>query len=229
MGDRRYRRRRDKDSFDEVADVARSAYRIASKIKDVINIETKSYILGQTAVAPDPLSSTGTFSYSAMTPVTLNVPAQGTEDFQRIGDSIKIHHLRFAFTVQKSDQVSDQQYRLIILWDEGNSVIAASDVLYSTLLGTTGALLSPKDWDKRFDSRVLYDRVFNQNSLTYNTTTAYGYDVQSHVVELPIKKHTQFEAGSTSIVTGALKFIFVSNHVTASTYTIVPMITYTDD
>jgi len=233
MAGRQYRRRREprreKDSFDEVADVARSAYRIASKIKDVINIETKSYIRLQSTAVPTPTPTTSSFNYNAMTPVIINAPEQGDEDFQRIGDSIKIHHLRFAFTVLKPDALPDQQVRLIIFWDEGNQIAAASDVLYSSLLGLQAAPLSPKDWDKRHNSRILYDKHFKQSSDTWNANTAYGVDSTSKVVDLRIGLHTQFSAGTTTIVTGALKYFFVSDNSTNTSVHVVPMITYTDD
>lgn len=232
MSVRRYRRReprRERDTFDEVAGVARSAYRIASKIKDVINIETKSYMSGQTAASPDPAALTATFNWSGMIPVIVNGMQLGDEDFQRIGDSIKVHRLKLLLRIEKPNTNDDSKNRLIVYWDEGNSATVASDVLYSSLLGTNIGFMSPKDWDKRHDTRIIYDKYLNQHSDTYNATTSYGYDQIFHVVDIPIGLHTQFEAGTQTIVTGALKFFLVSDATTNSTLSYQTMITYTDD
>lgn len=231
MSDRRYRRRaprREKDSFDEVADVARSAYRIASKIKDVINIETKSYLLGQSSAFPNPATQTASFTWSGMTPVTLNDPDIGEEDFQRIGDSIKIHHLRLGIHAERPIAAVSVTMRLVVLWDEGNQINSVSDYLYASLVGGFGGVLSPKDWDKRFLCKTLLDKYIHLEEAEWNGS---NYAAGSHdaVYNIPIGKHTQFEAGTNTIVTGALKFFMISSNAGTSALSYVPMITYTDD
>lgn len=232
MSDRRYRRRREprkeEDNFDRVADVARSAYRIASKIKDVINIETKSYLYAMTSAAPDPLYQTASFAYNGLTPVTVNTPPLGDEDYERIADSIKVHRLKLMLRITKPNNIQEIAYRVVVFWDEGNQVANVSNIFYATLLSTPLATVSPKDWDQRHDSRILYDKHFLMKDSQWNGSN-YGSDIHYVDVSLPIGLHTQFEAGTQAIVTGALKFTVISDSSTNSTLHWQSMITYTDD
>lgn len=232
MSEHRYRRRRqperEKDGFDEVAAVARSAYRIASKIKDVINIETKSFMFGQSSGSPDPVPQTASFASSGLTPVTLNQPTLGDNDYQRIGDSIKIHHLDLLLRVTKPNSIPDVGLRIVVFWDESNQITSTTQLFYSTLLSTGLATLSPKDWDQRHDSRFLYDKHVNMQSDTWNGAN-YDAQVKYFHIKLPIGLHTQFEEGTTTINTGALKFTVLSDQGVNSSLIWQSRITYTDD
>jgi len=220
--------RREQDSFDEVADLARNGYRLASRIAEMVNIETKAYTMGQTAGIPDPVMTTVAFNWSSMTNGILNDPGLGDQDFQRIGDSIKIHNLKLNGLLFRASGVDTIAMRVILYWDEGNMSPNGTDVLYASGFGQVGSITTFKDWDKRKNTRILHDETFILTA-TAGSINNFGGNFHHFKISKKLGLHTQFEAGTQTIVTGALRIMFLSNSPSNSTAYFTSEIQYTDD
>lgn len=204
--------------------MAYKAFRLAKRVADAVNIEYKLY---DAAINTAPTWS-GTVGI-------LNGIAQGTSDSQRIGDSLKCQRLSGrliwdpANFFQAGVNIQSCAVRLIIYWDEQNNVTSAADVLQQT--GNVYTVISPKNYDTRFRSRVLYDKtVFFSQNLASGASYAMNYPHDD--IDIELNAHTQYDAASTTINTGALKYLLISDNV-ASTY--IPScraylrLTYTDN
>lgn len=167
--------------------MAYKALKLARKVANAVNIEYKIFDT-QSSTTPD---YTGTV-------VTLNTPSQGTTDIQRIGDSIKCQNLVLrGYAIR---QGADVMARVMVLWDPQNKITASSDILET--VGSSYSVFSPKHYDKRFQSRVLFDKTIK----CFSSSLGQDFDVT-----IPIDQHTQFSAGTTTINTGALKVLVISN------------------
>lgn len=181
-------RRRKRTRWQNYSGAARQLARDVRLLKQVVNTEFKHL---------DSSISVTDIDYSGDLTV-LNNPAQGLDDEQRVGDSIKVQKvdIRCHF-----NHTSNCVVRLIVFWDQCNTINSTSEFLeYS---GSALAVDSFKDNDNRFLTKVLYDRVFN-----INTAQTLQYVVRKTI---HIGKHTQFDEDTTTINTGALKLIFVSD------------------
>lgn len=227
-------KRREEDTFDEVADMARTGYRLAKRIADLVNIETKCWYYQQYIAPSNPVPTPQSMSpnWSSMTPVILNTPAMGDEDFERISDSIKIQHCDIMFTLNQSG-VINRKFRVVVFWDETNSTNTSSKVLETGFFGSSLITSVPKDWEEKMNTRILHDRVYT-NGINFGTaaTPAVPTNAQSsgHRLSFPVNLHTQFNEGSTTIVTGALKMFVVTDDAQADqSFTWSSRILYTDD
>lgn len=169
--------------------MAYTAYKTAMRLKDMINTEYKFYDINN-ASNPD---WTGSLS-------TLNTPNQGSTDQTRIGDSIKCQNLTLRGYVV-ANSAAPAFVRMMIIWDPQAKAATTADILEYT--GSVFAPFSPKDYDKRFQTRVLLDKVF---SVMPADVIQRDFDFV-----VPIDQHTQFEAGGIGINTGALKILLISN------------------
>ena len=188
--------------------MAYKALRLARKVADAVNIEYK--IL-------DTTGSAGAVDYGGGV-ATLNSVAQGTADNQRIGDSLKVQNNVLRWFMQRNGQ--DCLFRIILFWDEQNQVTAVSDILEST--GSALAVVSPKNYDNRFRTKVIFDEV---HRLTTNTPLI------TRDMTHAINQHTQFTAASTTIRTGALKLAVISNVTSTNlpTYSYYNRMSFTDN
>lgn len=190
--------------------MAYKAFKMAKQIKSLINVEEKHY-----DVSGNPtISSSGSL-------VTLNSPQQGTTDSMRIGDSIKCQSLELNYHLYPNGAMTATNTylaRVIIFEDKQNKVSAVSDIIDSTYIATGYAPIGLKDFDRRFETKVLYDEL-----LEIDLITNMG---KSRRVNLPLGHHTQFEAASTTINTGAYKMLLLSSVPSASVND-VPAIIYT--
>lgn len=170
--------------------MAYTAFKMAKRLMDAVNIEYKFI---------DTTFSLTTFGYTGGM-IPLNVIALGTNDNQRIGDSVKLQNLVLRYSCQNYPNTVNQ-FRVLIVWDKQNKISGSGDVLeYS---GSILSTLSPKKYDKRFETKILYDRVHLLDPV--NKTQEYVD------VVIPINEHTQFDSGTTTVNTGALKLIALSN------------------
>lgn len=192
--------------------MAYKALRLAKKVANAVNVEYKHLDTSSGSVTPDYAGSS----------VTLNNPPQGSTDQTRIGDSIKNQNLVLRGTVQASTTTPfSNLVRLILIWDDQNQYSTLSDLLENT--GSSVSVYSPKNYDRRFRNRVIWDRLFVVN--TYNQFVI-PFDETFN-----IDQHTQFSAGTTTQFTGSLKLIMLSDR----TATALPQVayyarlTYTDD
>lgn len=189
-----------------IAKMAASAYLMAKGLKKASNIEYK-------AADVQDLSNANYSGYIA----TLNNIPQGATDSSRVGDSIKLQTV--TIRGQLGRVTSDSTCRVILFWDKQNKVTTASDILQ--YVGSSYAPFSDKYYDKRFQTKIFYDKVFTLDS---------NSPLRPFKIVKRIGLHTQFEAGSNTINTGVLRLLFISN-VNANTPSLQynSHLTYTDD
>jgi len=189
--------------------MAYKALTLARKIADAVNIEYKH---SDTNGAPAAVDYTG----GVLT--LLSSISQGITDQQRIGDSIKVQNNMIRFSIARNG--TDALVRVILIWDKQNQISATSDVL--ELVGAANAPLSPKNYDKRFRSQILFDKTY---SLDANRSILHDE------CALDVDQHVQFSAGTTTPVTGDLILMTISNLVTTNlpTFGYYNRVTFTDD
>jgi len=224
----------ERDTFDEVADMARSGYRLAKKIADLVNIEAKCYYLGQTQISPVPVPITYNSNWSSTTLVTLNDPTMGDNDFQRISDSIKVQHLDIMLHARTPPAALNHlpAFRVVVLWDETNHLLAANEVLEAAFFGTYLITSIPKDWEEKANSKILYDHTYHPYGGNANFIDSFSFLAPGRLMErisIPINLHTQYDVGTTTIVTGGLKMFIVSDSSTEIPIVMTSRIIYTDD
>lgn len=188
--------------------MAHKAWSLAKRLKDVINIEYK-YVEGN-------VQNTAS-DYNGLYAI-MNTISQGTTDTTRIGDSLKVQRLVLRGHFDRNGQ--DAYVRLILLWDQDNKTSTASDILaYS---GGSNAPMSPKIYDKRFQTKFLWDKEFKVNSSNPQA---------KFEMNLPINLHTQYDSASSTVVTGKLVLLAISNVVTTNVPTIsyISRLTFTDN
>lgn len=193
----------------QVADTAYNAYRLATKLAKAVNVEYKYH---------DESLSAQSVNYSASTTsYLLNDMPQGDGDTTRDGDSIKCQGLTLRGVLARNG--ADATVRMVIVWDKQNNVVPA-DIFH--LAGQQSAPWSNKSYDHRFQSRILYDRTFTLDT----DATRLNFHVKKNIM-----LHTQFNSGTTTINTGALRVFFISDQVTINepVLTFTSRLTFTDN
>lgn len=186
-------RRRRRTRWQNYAGAASQLAKDVRKLKSMINVEYKSF---DTDIGLADIDYNGAI-------IELNRNSQGDTDGEHDGDSMKCINATLRFLVSHT---ANCFIRAIVFWDQSNSITTPAQFLDN--LGGIDACQSFKDYDNRFLTKVLYDRTFN-----INTARQTQYNVDK-VIKL--HRHTQFDAGTNTIVTGALKMLFVSNLAPAS-------------
>ncbi len=156
----------------------------------------------------------------------LNNPAVGDNDNLRNGDNIACTFWELNMTILKpaaTDATGNAFVRVIGFWDKQNTIAGTNDVLNTT--GDLNMVNQVFNVDHRKEYIVLFDRVFN-------LTTALNQQIRfSHKGSLK-KRLTQFQAASTDVNTGSLKFMIMSNiddeAAVKPTYAYVSRIRYRD-
>lgn len=159
-------------------------------LKKMVNVEMK---LATLSISASP-------TYSGAISI-MNNPAQGDTDLSRDGDSIKNQDVTISMIARAG--LSSAIVRVIVFWDKQNKITSVSEFLDSTYVGGLFAPIAPRDYDHRFECKTLFDKVF---ALPIN-----GQDTRVFEENIKIGLHTQFEAGSTTINTGALKVLYLSD------------------
>ncbi len=99
--------------------------------------------------------------------------------------------------------------RVIFFWDRDNKISTVSDFWDASYIGAVNAPQGFKNHDKRFFTKVLYDRTFPLTATSSNSI------VKTHK-SVRINRHTQYEAGSTTIATGSLKLFVIGDEASAA-------------
>lgn len=210
------RRHHKEDNFDRVAEIARSAYRTASEIKDLVNVEPKQFTVAQTSTST---TSSGTI-------VVIQAMSQGATSITRVGDSIKNQNLTLRWTGELATTINSARIRMIVFWDESNVITGPSQLL--AYAGNAGQVsLSGKTYDNRYLTRILYDKTMTLNKAVSGGTGF--FPIREKVIKLD--KHTQFDTGTTTIVTGACKICFLSDRGLGNEVFVSfnALLSYTDD
>lgn len=189
-----HRRGRSKQSLAKAGLYALKAVR---KIRKQMNAEQKYH--------DQNLSGTNV-DYSGVA-YALNNPGQGDTDITRDGDSLKVLNSVIKFIITRNG--ADAYVRCIVFWDQGSRYSAATDILTNS--GSALAPLSTRAHDTRFYFNTLYDKVVHVDT---------NKPEVMRTIKLNINKHTQFSAGSTTITTGVLRVLFISDQVTSNLPTV---------
>lgn len=166
---------------------AQKALVLAKRLADAVNTEYKA---ADGAFSNSPDWNGSVFTIAAI--------AQGLNDNQRVGDSLKLQKLTLRNTMARG--AADCFLRVMILRDDQNKVAAVSDVLAQS--GNIYGVISPKNYDKRFQTKILYDRVFILDS---------SDPIKIMDVVLDLNWHIQFNNATTTVNTGDLKMLLISN------------------
>lgn len=194
-----------------VADAAYNGYKLARRLARMVNVE---YKLARTDLTQS-ITYAGAFS-------TLNAPALGDSDTTRDGDSIRCQNLTIRGRYEIGAAATITQIRMIVFWDQSVKAGAVSDILASSYLSTVNAPNAPKAYDKRFQTKFLLDKT-----IVLDTSKAKSVPFK---YVIPINKHTQFNAGTTTQNSGRLAILFVSNEATQYPSVIgVAQLSYTDN
>lgn len=186
--------------------VAYNAMRLALRLKDMVNTEYKYVDITDTASA----TYSGYFA-------TLNNIAQGVTDSTRIGDSCKLQNLTLRGSITRNG--TDGHVRIMVIWDKQAKASAASSILENT--GSAYATLSPKKYDNRFQTKVLKD-------FRVHVTT--DSPIKEFNMVIPINQHTQYDAATNTIDTGALRLLIISDMASSQPLTAYySRLTYTDN
>jgi hypothetical protein len=131
---------------------------------------------------------------------TLNGISQGDSDTTRDGDSIMCKSLHIHGQVA-SDGADIGCIRVIVVHDFQNTLTLIDDVIETTGSGT--AFLSHINWDQRKSFKVLSDR-------RYQVMESWK-DFNQFDLNMKLGIRTQFAAGQSTIVTGAIKVFCISS------------------
>lgn len=200
----------DRDNFDEVAQIARSAYKLTKEIMGELNTEQK-VIFGSI------IGNRPSFQVFITTP--LNQSSQGITDAARTGDSIKVTNFFMRGCVFNLNASTASNYfypvRIIAYWQDGIDAITQSfpstasssnGLLQSEYSSTVLAPYSPKDYDLDAATTILYDETFIVDS---------QHPMHEFKKLIKVHRKTQYEQDSSVVATGSLRWFCISN-VTAA-------------
>lgn len=224
---RRYKRRsyKKKSGGMTIGDMATAGFNMAKKLVRLINVEKKHYTTNATTVA--------TYAGSI---IDLCDPAQGQDQDERIGDSIKPLHLTIRGTVESDDSGGPVQHCRVIIFrykDENGITININDILDPNLTSTSSVVYCNKNWDKRFHSKILYDKMFTVGYHASGGTTQDGMPPSRYFkFSTKLFGHINWADSATTQEGGGLYMLVVTNGANASNVPVVRWVSrtvYTDN
>jgi len=152
----------------DVADYGYKAYQMAKSIVRLINVEEKVFDVDGTASATT-LTTTPTV-------VNLSNIAQGTDYFNRVGNSIKPLSIRIAWSSMGSNAAAYNRMRLMVVQDKENQGV--DPTLGEVLAGLSQPILAPMNPETGRRFKVLLDTSEAYTNLVGPTTsgTSAGYN-----------------------------------------------------
>ncbi len=190
----------------KVADTAYSAWKMANKIRKLVNTEQKAYDSGNTS----------TSSYNG-TILPIALMAQGTTDNQRVGDSVLNKSIFIRGTVQRN--TTDSSVRFILFRDKQNTIASTADLMNNT--GSTYSPFEPFHKDNKKQFTILLDKTFVVD--TYHPKTDYKFEFKN------LDTHSQFDNGGTTINTGGYKIALISDTVAGPSVLTMSRLFYIDN
>lgn len=198
----------DRDNFDEVAQIARSAYKIGKELMGELNVEYKLIENNTFGVQP-----TNDAAVAGSTNI-LNQCIQGVTDTSRTGDSIKCSNLmlrgRIFATASGASSLLTYVVRIIVfrvLSEQAITAVFPANAADTTGLldyiykGSTLAPYAALDYDSDARPHILWDKKFMIDP----------YHPQHEFAKLiKLNFHTQFDNNTNTINTGALKMVLLS-------------------
>lgn len=159
------------------------------------------------------------------TMVTLSAVSQGIGDEQRIGDSIlcKFADIKTTFKLFTDTDI----VRVVLIWDKQNKITGPADVFQIGGADDLRAMMSPFKKDNRAQFLVLHDMTVSLNASAQDE----NHSRMIHIKK-KLNKKIQFQAGTTTPLTGSLKILYVSNRSSAqankTTYNHYSRLLYSD-
>lgn len=184
-----------------VASTAYSAYKLATKVARMVNSEIKFLDTQNTALT---LDSTGGV-------VSLCTIPQGDGDNSRDGSSCKPAQMTLRATISPNASATTPTTVRVILF-RAKTEKSTAPTLASLLEDTTqfDALVSPKQWSEKFNTKIIYDRLF--------TVGDYSSGSDPEVIRFRINKklfgHIKWatnDTAGTDIENGGLYMAYVSS------------------
>lgn len=197
---RPYRRRRyyrkppQKPMRYKVADTAYKAYVMGRKAMRIINSEVK---VSNTSSSYSP-SSTGAV-------VDLSSVAQGDTDNTRDGDSIKPLNLTMRGLISADASVTNNGATFVRVVVVRAKHERGTSPTWASVFGSASTLAA-KDHDNRFETKILYDRLFSLDANKGSTLTF------NKIIKLD--GHIQFDGGASTIRNGGIYLMHMSNVAT---------------
>ena len=191
---RRGRKGRSNHSFNW-GSIAKTALKTAKWVASVVNVEYKEIQFGSSSTVA---SWNGTLN-------TLNTINQGVGVSQRTGDTLKMKTLALRGEFERNTLgATSEVCRLIIFIDKDNTITTGAQLLNNT--GSNAVVYSQKNEDTKYDTKVLYDKSFNVNSVS---SPQRFFDI---VIKIPY--HAHFVAGTSTVGHNALKMAYFCQNAT---------------
>lgn len=137
----------------------------------------------------------------AMPSVILNNMSPGTTDTTRIGDSVFCTSLLMKYTIQLINNTTTST-RLIIFIDKYSNGLVAADIL--ALVAVANVINSPRNYDKRLQSKIIYDR-------THNLSNGGANEIIHVKKYIKLNAKTQFINGSLSFTRNVIHLLAFSD------------------
>lgn len=186
-----------KTTVSDVANIASMAWNGVKAVMRMINVESKFYDIHHNS----DIDTTGTITNLAPVPT-------GDGQNARDGVSIKPQHLTYRFQYNVNQSAYATNFRLVFLRgkNENDTDLAVTDIFNTAL---TDVALTSKIHDKRFKTKILFDRC-------------YSCDPASHVsgiIEGTIKlfghvTYDNAQSDGTDLQDGGIYMILLSNEAT---------------
>ncbi len=173
----------------------KSAYAVAKKALHISKFLQKALEIKHVTYDVTALAT----SWSGSISQNLNSTIQGSNDTERIGDSIFCNSLYLGLNLVKGND--DCTVRVIGFWDKQNTILNPADLIDS--VGGPLATVSDIHIDQRRDWARVFDKKFVLTSS--NTSTAMW------VKRFKLRKRTQFNQGTANINQGRLALMYITD------------------
>lgn len=205
-----------------IGDMAVAGFNMAKKIVRLINVEKKHYTTNSITQA----DYNGTY-------IDLCDPVQGLDQDERQGDSIKPLHMTIRGHIAPSSSGGTYQYCRIVIFrykDENGVALTPNMILDPNFVGTSSAHLCGKNWDKKFHSKILFDKVF---TVGYPAASSGNLPAtRTFKFQKKLFGHINWSDSSSTEEGGGLYMLVISNQASATNAPAVQWVsraTYTDN
>lgn len=198
---------RKRDNFDEVASIARSAYKIGKEILGELNVEHKKI---QNQWYSIPSYNNGGIAQATV----INQCIQGITDGTRTGDSIKVTGLRISCLMDTLPEWDNKCHvRFMVVWQPGPGVLynvfptSASTIdgfMDYDVKSTRNAVNAAKDYDSATQFEVIWDKTFYLDEILGPRSHAFKHHIE-------FSRKTYFENNSSVINNGVLSLLCFSD------------------
>jgi len=190
----RRRRRYNKRRGTNWGNIAKKAFKTAKWVAGLVNAEKKTYYREVVGI-------TGTSAGTSWN--VIEIP-QGDSSNSRNGDSVKVKNLHLTGSFTRNG--SDETVRMLVVLDKQNTLNATT--LLRTPTNAQMIVYQPKSEDQFYHSKLLYDKCYNVN--TYKPEFKFN-------IKLKINEHINYNSGSTTVNTNAIKVFYYTQNAIGST------------